>query len=127
MAEDSAQSPIDDYIARFPTETQVVLQRIRAIISESAPGAVETMSYGIPTFDLQGKHLVHFGGFAKHVGFYPTPTGTEAFKEELSHFKSGKGSVQFPLGQPLPEGLIRRMVEFRVKELRRGAAGEEAL
>jgi len=117
MADTSAESPIDDYIAGFPPETQGVLQRMRTIISESAPGAVETMSYGIPAFDLQGKHLVHFGGFAKHVGFYPTPTGTEAFKEELSRFKSGKGSVQFPLDQPLPEALIRRMVEFREGEI----------
>ncbi|HAL30003.1 MAG TPA: hypothetical protein DCP20_04720 [Coriobacteriia bacterium] len=117
MADATAGSPIDEYIAGFPPETQAVLQRVRAIISESAPDAVETMSYGIPTFDLRGTHLVHFGGFARHVGFYPTPTGTEAFKEELSRFKSGKGSVQFPLGQPLPEDLIRRMVEFRVAEL----------
>jgi uncharacterized protein YdhG (YjbR/CyaY superfamily) len=90
MADTSTASPVDDYIARFPTETLVVLQRIRAILSESAPGTVETMSCGIPTFDLQGKHLVHFGGFAKHVGFYPALTGTEAFKEELRRGVAGE-------------------------------------
>jgi uncharacterized protein YdhG (YjbR/CyaY superfamily) len=74
------------------------------------------MSYAIPTFDLNGGHLVHFAGFKKHVGFYPTPSGIAAFKEELSAYKGAKGSVQFPLGQPLPTDLIRRIVEFRVAE-----------
>ncbi len=116
MAEDSAR-PIDDYISAFPPETQAVLERLRAIISASAPEATETMSYGIPTFDLEGQHLVHFGGFAKHVGFYPTPSGTKTFKDELSQYKTGKGSVQFPLDQPLPEELVRTMVEFRITEV----------
>jgi uncharacterized protein YdhG (YjbR/CyaY superfamily) len=81
-----------------------------------APGAIETISYAIPTFDLNGKHLVHFAGYARHVGFYPIPSGLEAFKEDLAPYKRGKGSVQFPLGQPLPTDLIRRIVEFRVAE-----------
>lgn len=117
VANKAAASPIDEYISGFPPETQEVLERLRAIISASAPGAIETMSYGIPTFDLAGKHLVHFGGFAKHVGLYPTPTGTKAFESDLSHYKTGKGSVQLPLDQPLPEELVRRIVEFRVKEV----------
>mgnify|MGYP001233842488 CR=1 FL=1 len=117
MANKSAASPIDEYISGFPPETQEVLERLRAVIGASAPGAIETMSYGIPTFDLAGKHLVHFGGFAKHVGLYPTPTGTKAFKSELSHYKTGKGSVRLPLYQPLPEALITRIIEFRVKEV----------
>jgi len=74
------------------------------------------MSYAIPTFDLNGRHLVHFAGYAKHIGFYPIPSGMEAFYEELRPYERGRGSVQFPLGKPLPADLIRRIVEFRVKE-----------
>jgi uncharacterized protein YdhG (YjbR/CyaY superfamily) len=112
----STATDIDAYIAQFPAETQQVLQEMRKLIRANAPGATETMSYAIPTFDLNGRHLVHFAGYSRHIGFYPIPTGTEAFKEELSRFKTGKGSVQFPLDQPLPRDLIRRIVEFRVKE-----------
>jgi len=106
---------IDDYIARFPAETRKVLEEVRAVIRAAAPEATETISYEIPTFDLNG-HLVHFAGYEHHVGFYPTSSGIVAFKEELIPYKTGKGSVQFPLGQPLPTGLIRRVVEFRVRE-----------
>jgi len=109
---------IDEYIAGFPPETQARLTQIRELIRITAPDATETVSYAIPTFDMNGKHLVHFAGFAKHVGFYPIPTGMEAFKEELAPYKQGKGSVQFPLDQPLPLDLIRRIVEFRVGEVR---------
>lgn len=111
----SKAGTIDEYIAGFPVETQKVLQELRALIRASAPDATETISYAIPTFDLNGRHLVHFAGYERHVGLYPTPTGAEAFKEELRSYKTGKGSVQFPLGQPLPTGLIRRIVEFRVR------------
>lgn len=113
MPRSSARS-IDEYIAEFPPPTQAVLQQLREIIKEEAPGAVETISYAIPTFDLNGRHLVHFAGYEKHVGFYPTGRGMEAFRDELSGYKTGKGSVQFPLDQPLPVDLIRRMVAFRV-------------
>ncbi|MDO8915823.1 MAG: DUF1801 domain-containing protein [Coriobacteriia bacterium] len=106
---------IDEYIAAFPPETQKVLEALRGLIKAAAPGATETISYAIPTFDLNG-HLVHFAGYARHIGFYPTGRGIEAFKDELKPYKSGKGSVQFPLGRPLPEDLIRRIVEFRVEE-----------
>jgi uncharacterized protein YdhG (YjbR/CyaY superfamily) len=112
---------IDEYIAGFPPETQVVLEEMRALIKAAAPEAHETISYAIPTFDLNG-HLVHFAGFARHVGFYPAPVGMEAFKEELRPFKQGKGSVQFPLGQPLPAALITRMVEFRVAHNKEGVS-----
>jgi uncharacterized protein YdhG (YjbR/CyaY superfamily) len=122
MESRSAAQSIDEYIAAFPPETQAVLQEMRALIGASAPDATETISYAIPTFDLNGKHLVHFAGFAKHVGFYPVPSGMEAFKEELRPYKQGKGSVQFPLGQPLPADLIRRIVEFRVGENTRRAS-----
>jgi len=107
---------IDEYIARFPDDTQQVLQEIRALIRSTAPQASETISYQMPTFDLNGKHLVHFAAYEKHIGFYPIPTGVDAFKEELKPYKQGKGSVQFPLGEPLPADLIRRIVEFRVEE-----------
>ena len=115
MANRSTATSIDEHIAAFPTETQKVLQEVRAIIKGSAPDATETISYGIPTFDLNG-HLVHFAGYKRHIGFYPTSSGIEAFKEELTPYKSSKGSVQFPLGKPLPTDLIRRIVEFRVGE-----------
>lgn len=116
MANRSTADSIDEYIAEFPPETQKVLEELRALIKASAPDATETISYAIPTFDLNGRHLVHFAGYAKHIGFYPVPSAVEAFKEELEPYKSGKGSAQFPLGQPLPTDLIRRIVEFRVEE-----------
>ncbi|MGD0018288.1 MAG: DUF1801 domain-containing protein [Candidatus Limnocylindrales bacterium] len=115
MASRSANS-IDEYIAGFPAETQKLLEELRALIRASAPGATETISYAVPTFDLNGRHLVHFAGFKNHIGFYPVPSGIEAFREELKPYKQGKGSVQFPLGQPMPTDLIRRIVEFRVDE-----------
>ncbi|HEY5169686.1 MAG TPA: DUF1801 domain-containing protein [Thermoleophilia bacterium] len=112
----STAATIDEYIADFPPETQAALEELRALIRASAPGATETISYAIPTFDLNGRHLVHFAGYAKHIGFYPIPSAMTAFAEELAPYKSGKGSAQFPLGRPLPADLIRRIVEFRVAE-----------
>ncbi|MGZ6267953.1 MAG: iron chaperone [Candidatus Limnocylindrales bacterium] len=116
MAMRSKVSTIDEYIAEFPAGTQKLLAEVRALIKAAATGATECISYAIPTFDLNGRHLVHFAGYARHIGFYPIPTGMEAFKEELKPYKQGKGSVQFPLEQPLPKDLIRRIVEFRVRE-----------
>src|SRR5687768_11026421 len=106
---------IDDYIADYPKDIQKLLQQVRATIKKAAPEAEEKISYGIPTFTLNG-NLVHFGAYEKHIGFYATPTGHEAFKKELSVYKQGKGSVQFPIDQPLPLDLISRIVKFRVKE-----------
>jgi uncharacterized protein YdhG (YjbR/CyaY superfamily) len=116
MASRSTAKTIDEYIAEFPPETRKMLEEMRALIKAAAPGATETISYAIPTFDLNGRHLVHFAGYAKHVGFYPVPSAMEAFKEELAPYRSGKGSAQFPLRQPLPTDLIRRIVAFRVAE-----------
>jgi uncharacterized protein YdhG (YjbR/CyaY superfamily) len=113
---------IDEYIAGFPGETQQRLEEVRALIRAAAPDAVETISYGIPTSDLRGKHLVHSGGYKNHLGFYPTPTGTEAFQEELKPYKRSKGTVQLPLDQPLPAELIGRIVAFRIEEVTRAAA-----
>lgn len=106
---------IDDYIAGFPPEVQAVLESVRQTIRQAAPDAEETLSYQMPTFTLRG-NLVHFAAFKNHIGFYPTPTGVEAFQDELSAYTGGKGSVQFPLDQPMPLDLIRRIVEFRVQE-----------
>src|SRR5262245_18793177 len=119
MANRSTANSVDEYIAEFPLETQKVLEEMRALIRACAPDATETISYAIPTFDLNGKHLVHFAGYDKHVGLYPTPSGIEAFKDELRQYKSAKGSVRFPLAEPQPADLIRRIVEFRVKEAAR--------
>jgi len=117
MSNRSTATSIDEYVLGFPDDTRAVLERLRSIIREVAPDATETISYAIPTFDLNG-HLVHFAGYAKHVGFYPTGRGIEAFADELAPYKHGKGSVQFPLGEPLPEDLIRRVVAYRVAENR---------
>jgi uncharacterized protein YdhG (YjbR/CyaY superfamily) len=106
---------MDEYINTFPERVRRILQELRQTIREAAPEAEETINYQIPTFTLHG-NLVHFAAFEKHIGFYPTPGGMEAFQKELSSYKQAKGSVQFPIGQPLPLPLIRRIVEFRVKE-----------
>lgn len=106
---------IDDYIQSFPPDVQALLQEVRKTIKEAAPGAEEAISYAIPTFKLHG-HLVHFAAFKNHIGFYATPTGHSAFKDELSAYKEGKGSVQFPLNEPLPLKLIARIVKFRAEE-----------
>ena len=107
---------IDKYIAEFPKSFESLLEQIRATIKKAAPKAEETISYAIPTFTMNGKYLVYFAAFKNHIGFYATPTGHEEFKEELSHFKQGKGSVQFPLNKPMPLNLITKIVKFRVKE-----------
>ena len=116
MTARSTARTIDEYIAEFPPETQEVLGELRALIGACAPAATETISYAIPTFDLEGRHLVHFAGYERHVGFYPTARGIAAFEDELKAYKRSKGSVQFPLGRPLPTDLIRRIVESRVAE-----------
>ncbi len=105
---------VDEYIAQFPPETREKLNRMRKLILDNAPNAIESISYGMPAYKLNKKPLVYFGGFSKHIGFYATPTGHERFKKELSHYKQGKGSVQFPLDQALPEKLIMDIVRFRV-------------
>ena len=106
---------IDEYIATFPSEIQKILEEIRATIKAAAPEAEEKISYQMPTFTLKG-NLVHFAAFKKHIGFYPVPTGIEKFKKELSVYQGSKGSVQFPLDQPIPYNLIGKIVKFRVKE-----------
>ena len=109
---------VDEYISNFPVEVQSALSRIRSIIKQKAPDAVESISYGMPAYKTHGKPLVYFAGYKKHIGFYATPTGHAEFAKEFSGYKQGKGSVQFPLGQTIPYELIGRIVEFRVHENR---------
>ena len=107
---------VDEYISTFPKTVQIILEQVRTTIKEKAPEAAESISYGMPGYKTHGKPLVYFAAFEKHIGFYATPAGHEAFAAELSKFKQGKGSVQFPLNKPIPIDLIARIVEFRVKE-----------
>ncbi len=106
---------VDDYIAEFPEETQIYLSQMRECIKNAAPEAEESISYMMPAYKLHGP-LVYFGGFAKHIGFFATPNGNMAFKEELRPYKTGKGSIQFPLNKPLPLDLVKKIVDFRVAE-----------
>ena len=106
---------IDAYISGFPETIQKLLQEIRATIKKAAPQAEEVISYGMPAFRHNGV-LVWFAAFKNHIGFYPIPSGIEAFKEELSAFKGTKGSIHFPLDKPLPVDLISRIVSFRLAE-----------
>ncbi|MCI0416345.1 DUF1801 domain-containing protein [bacterium] len=111
----TAPQNIDEYIAGFPGDVRKILEKIRMTIKKAIPDAEETISYQMPTFILKGI-LVHFAAFENHIGFYPTPTGIEKFKNELSIYEGGKGSVQFPFDKPIPFGLISKIVKFRVKE-----------
>jgi uncharacterized protein YdhG (YjbR/CyaY superfamily) len=107
---------IVEYMAGFPKDIQNTLGQIRATIKKAAPNAEETISYGMPAYKLHGRPLVYFAAFKNHIGFYATPTGHSEFAKELSKYKQGKGSVQFPLKKPIPYDLIKRIVEFRAKE-----------
>lgn len=109
---------IDDYIARFPSEVAAVLTEVRRIVGETVPGSVETISYDIPTFDLGGRHLVHFAAWEKHFSVYPVPRSS-ALAAELEEYQHGKGTLRFPFDQPAPYGLIRRVVEALAEEANR--------
>ena len=114
---------IDEYILQFPPEIQERLNMLRKVIKESAPDALETISYQMPAFVLYGS-LVYFAAFKNHIGFYPTASGIAAFKNELSEYKIGKGSIQFPIEKPLPYELVSRIVKFKVDENMRKAEGK---
>ena len=121
-ANQAAPTTIDEYIAGFPDDVQQLLQEIRKTIREEAPEAEEAIKYQLATFVLEG-NLVHFGAHSRHIGFYPTPSATARFREELAAYEGSKGAVRFPLGRPIPFDLIRRIVRFRVEEnLERAAA-----
>jgi uncharacterized protein YdhG (YjbR/CyaY superfamily) len=106
---------IDEYIKSFPDDIQIILKKIRETIRKAAPEATETISYQMPAFKLNG-NLVWFAAFKNHIGFYPIPSGIEAFKEEVSPYATGKGTLQFPLDKPIPYDLIEKIVTFRAKE-----------
>jgi uncharacterized protein YdhG (YjbR/CyaY superfamily) len=106
---------VEEYIAQFSPTTQLLLLEIREAILELVPRAEEVISYGIPTYKFYG-NLVHFGGYKNHVGFYPGPSGLEAFRDEVDEYKNGKGSVQFPIDKPLPMTLIKKIISFRMAE-----------
>ena len=106
---------IDEYIDGFDSKTQALLQKIRKTIQKSAPGAIEAISYGIPTFKLNG-NLVHFAGYKNHIGFYPGAAGVKAFAKKFKNYKYAKGSVQFPIEESIPYDLIAEIVEFRIKQ-----------
>ena len=106
---------VEDYIATFPKEIQAILEKLREIILKKAPDAVESISYGMPAYKTHKKPLVYFAAFKNHIGFYATPTGHTEFAEQLSKYKQGKGSVQFPFDD-VPYELVGKIIQFRVKE-----------
>ena len=122
----SAPTTADAYIAAFPPEVQAILQQIRQVIHETVPGLGETMSYGMPTFTLNGQYLVYIAAHKKHIGLYPAPTGVEEFHEAVALYGGGKGTLKFPLDQPMPFDLICRVVRFRAKDqAEKGAAKQK--
>ncbi len=115
-SESTTPKDINEYIAGFPADVQKILQKIRVTIQKAAPDATEAISYQIPTFRLNGKNLIYFAAFKKHIGVYPAPRGIDEFEPELSSYEGGKGTVQFPINQPIPYELITRIVKFRTKK-----------
>ncbi len=116
MASKKPFTTIDGYISTFPADIQAILENVRQAIQKAAPEAAETISYGIPTFNLNGKHLVFFAGWKHHLSLYPLPAGDEAFQQEISHYKRAKGSIQFPLDKPIPYDLVEQIVTLLIKE-----------
>ncbi|HRX29820.1 MAG TPA: DUF1801 domain-containing protein [Saprospiraceae bacterium] len=112
----SNPNSVSDYINNFPPETSILLEKIRTIILNTAPDATESLAYGMPAYKTFGKPLVYFAAYKNHIGLYATPSGHSKFEKELSIYKQGKGSVQFPLDKPLPLDLITKIVEFRKSE-----------
>lgn len=107
---------VDEYISIFPADVQSFLEKIRQTIRKAAPDAVETISYQVPAFKLNGRYLIYFAGYKHHVSIYPAPRGVAVFKSQLAKYKGGKGTVQFPFDKPLPLALISRIVKFRMNE-----------
>jgi uncharacterized protein YdhG (YjbR/CyaY superfamily) len=116
MTDKKLFTTIDEYISTFPHDIQVILEKVRQSIQKAAPDAVETISYGMPTFDLKGKHLVFFAGWKHHISLYPIPAGDAAFQQELSHYKRAKGTIQFPLDKPIPYDLVEQIVTLLMLE-----------
>lgn len=108
---------VEAYMASFPKDVQVLLKKVRATIRKAAPTAEEKISYGMPGYKYNGKVLAYFGGFKSHVGFFATPSANVAFKKELSSYKMGKGSIQFPFDRPIPYPLITKMIRYKIKQI----------
>lgn len=111
-----AFTTIDEYISTFPADIQVILEKVRQAIQKAAPEAVETISYGIPTFNLNGRHLVFFAGWKHHISLYPIPAGDKAFQQQISLYKRAKGTIQFPLDNPIPYDLVEKIVTLLMME-----------
>src|SRR5436305_14812296 len=116
MADEKPSMTIDEYISTFTADTQVILEKIRQAIQKAVPEATETISYGIPTFDLNGQHLVFFAGWKQYVSLYPLPAGDEAFQQKISHYKKEKSTLRFPLDKPIPYDLVGEIVILLKKE-----------
>ena len=116
MTDKKQFSTIDEYISTFPGDTQIILEKMRQTIYQAAPDAIETISYNMPTFDLNGKHLVFFAGWKHHISLYPIPAGDEAFQQQIAHYKRVKSTVQFPLDKPVPYDLVEKLVTFLMLE-----------
>jgi uncharacterized protein YdhG (YjbR/CyaY superfamily) len=116
MTDKKLFTTIDEYISTFPEEIQAALEKVRQAIQKAAPEAAETISYGIPTFNLNGKHLVFFAGWKHHISLYPIPAGDEAFQQEISHYKRAKGTIQFPVDKPIPYDLVEKIVTLLMME-----------
>ncbi len=116
MTDKKPYTTIDEYISTFPADIQAILGKMRQSIQKVAPDAVETISYGIPTFNLNGKHLVFFAGWKQHISLHPLPAGDEAFQQEIAHYKRARGTIQFPLDKPLPYELVEQIVILLIKE-----------
>ena len=112
MTDKKQFTTIDEYISTFPDDIQAILEKMRQAIHKAAPEVEETISYGIPTFDLNGKHLVFFAGWKHHISLYPIPAGDEAFQQKISHYKRAKGTIQFPFDKPIPYDLVEKIVTF---------------
>ena len=116
MTDKKLFTTIDEYISTFPDDTQAILEKMRQAIQKAAPDAMETMSYGIPTFNLNGKHLVFFAGWKHHISLYPIPAGDAAFQQKIAHYKRAKGTIQFPLDTPIPYDLVEKIVTLLMME-----------
>ncbi len=116
MTEEKPFTPIDEYIRSFPADIQVILEKVRQTIHQAAPEVAETMSYAMPTFDLNGKHVVFFAGWKHHLSLYPLPAGDEAFQQAIAPYKKAKGSIQFPFEKPIPYDLMEQIVTLLIEE-----------
>jgi uncharacterized protein YdhG (YjbR/CyaY superfamily) len=114
--ERSTVKDIDEYIANFPSDVRELLEQVRATIREAAPEAQETISYQIPSFRLKGQYLIYFAGYKKHIGLYPVPSGDVDFDQQVAAYRAGKGTLRFPLDQPIPFELIAKVVQYRARD-----------